>query len=371
MDRQLGQALLRRPPSHGHDFEQAVRCGGGFRPWRAGNRPAGPRCWDSAAGWPAWSARAGRRAAGRGRWSSSAAAGLRWSAAAGSWVEELVVVARQEAGGGTARPARPACWARRRWAALAPCFSCSICTRNSMSTMPPGPRFRSPGAGRFFQPLPHLADRLGVLRRASDGRRPPWPRPPSRALATARRAVDHPRLAQRLPLPKLPVALGEVAGELVERRGQRAALAGGPQPGVDLVQPAVAGSSWLAVLMIRWPSSLKKCWLVVRARAAAAGVGHGLAVGLVEEDDVQVAVVVHLAAAELAQRQDDHLAGLAGARPLADRRLAELGRQPLVLRVRRSAPGRLRRCRTARRSWPGCLPCPECRARPRKAAGRS
>ena len=52
--------------------------------------------------------------------------------------------------------------------------------------------------------------------------------------------------------------------------------------------------------MIRCPSSLKKCWLVVVvSRRVRRGV-HGRAVGLVEEDQVEVAVVVHLAAAELA-----------------------------------------------------------------------
>ena len=48
-----------------------------------------------------------------------------------------------------------------------------------------------------------------------------------------------PRFAQRLPLPKLRRAFGEVAREGVERHGQRAALAGRAQPGVDFVQPAV------------------------------------------------------------------------------------------------------------------------------------
>ena len=53
-----------------------------------------------------------------------------------------------------------------------------------------------------------------------------------------------------------------VAIELAHGYGQRAALAGRAQPGVHLVKFAER-SRRLAVLMIRCPSSLKKCWFEV------------------------------------------------------------------------------------------------------------
>ncbi len=86
--------------------------------------------------------------------------------------------------------------------------------------------------------------------------------------------------------------------------------------------------SRLAVLMIRC-AQLAEEVLVGSGLDAGEARGHGVPVGLVEEDDVQVAVVVHLLAAELAQRQDHHLAGLARAGAFADRRLAELAGQSL------------------------------------------
>ena len=107
-----------------------------------------------------------------------------------------------------------------------------------MSTVPPGPRLRLRFEARLFQPHPHLANLGGELRppgRAERGLGDDLHRVPA-----GRVVADHrPRLAQRLPLPKLGRPFGEVAGEGVERHGQRAALAGRPQPGVDFVQPAV------------------------------------------------------------------------------------------------------------------------------------
>ena len=56
-----------------------------------------------------------------------------------------------------------------------------------------------------------------------------------------------------------------VVVELAHRDRQRAALAGGTQPGIHLVKPAQALRR-LVLVMIRCPSSLKKCWFdVLRA----------------------------------------------------------------------------------------------------------
>ena len=70
------------------------------------------------------------------------------------------------------------------------------------------------------------------------------------------------------------------------------------------------GPNWLAVLMIRWPSSLKKWLLLVVDPRAAASRSRG-ALGLVQKHQVEIAVIVRLAAAELAQREHDQLARLA------------------------------------------------------------
>ena len=121
-----------------------------------------------------------------------------------------------------------------------------------------------------------------------------------------RRAVHHPRLAQRQPLPELPAAAVEVAHELVQRGRQGAAPAGGTQPGVDLVEPAVAA---LAAGGLDDPLRQLAEEVLVGGDLLGGDVGHGLPVGLVEEDHVQVAVVVHFPPAELAQRQDGHFAG--------------------------------------------------------------
>ena len=78
--------------------------------------------------------------------------------------------------------------------------------------------------------------------------------------------------------------------------------------------------------MIRCPNSLKKCWLVVVASRLARRSRHGHAVAFVEEDQVQIAVVIELAAAELAHGQRDQFAGAQIAVDL-DHRFAQLGGQ--------------------------------------------
>ncbi len=82
--------------------------------------------------------------------------------------------------------------------------------------------------------------------------------------------------------------------------------------------------------MIRCPNSLKKCWFEVLRRPLAE-IKRRLPIGLIQEDDVQIAMVVHLAAAELAQGEDCHVARFTRPRTAADLRTAELGRKLLIL----------------------------------------
>ena len=238
-----------------------------------------------------------------------------------------------------------------------------------MSTMPPGPRFRSPAAA--------VSSSRGRMWRISSAslRRQRWPKAArwTAAVGGADRAAE-PYTARALHnacrSQSWPGPFGEVAGELGQRRGQRAALAGGAQPGVHLVEPAV-GAQAAGGLDDPLPQLAEEVLVGGALAAALAEVEGRLAVGLVEEDDVQVAVVVHFPAAELAQGQDRPFRR---ARRRAARRRSAAGRTwpPAAgIRRRRSAPGRPRRCRTAPRWWPGRPPCPAGRGRPREAAGRS
>ena len=106
-----------------------------------------------------------------------------------------------------------------------------------MSTSPPGPRLRLPGGAAASSRRAHLDDRFdvrrlpgGTERRLVDGE--------AGFFGGGRRRKDDPGFAQCLALPKLSLPFGKVAAELGERNGQRATLAGRPQPRIDLVEPA-------------------------------------------------------------------------------------------------------------------------------------
>ena len=96
------------------------------------------------------------------------------------------------------------------------------------------------------------------------------------------RPVDDPSLAQGLTLPELSVALGEVAFELDQRRGQRPALAGGPKPRIDLVEPSEHARP--ARPLDDALAQLAEEMLVRRSLLAAVGRGLGVPVGFVQED---------------------------------------------------------------------------------------
>ena len=116
-------------------------------------------------------------------------------------------------------------------------------------------------------------------------------------------AGDRPGFDERLPLPgaALHVVVGERA---VEAQAERAARAFGPQPQVDAVGDAQVGRLGEQADEF-FAEPLEE--LLVADRAA----GVGLAVLLVEEDEVDVAGVVQLDAAELAEAEDDEAAALA------------------------------------------------------------
>ena len=83
--------------------------------------------------------------------------------------------------------------------------------------------FQVAAGGRFFQAVPHVADSCGVVAAASGVEGGPAHDGHGRG-RRAGGAVNDAGLAQRLPLPKLSAALGEVAAELGQRGGQRPLL---------------------------------------------------------------------------------------------------------------------------------------------------
>ena len=85
------------------------------------------------------------------------------------------------------------------------------------------------------------------------------------------------------------------------------------------------------------------------------------AVALVDQHQVQVAVIVHLPAAQLAQRQHHVAAGWPARSPPS--RCAEALRQRSYCRGRQLPPGSSRPGRSGRPSSPGWRPCPGCRGR--------
>ncbi len=125
------------------------------------------------------------------------------------------------------------------------------------------------------------------------------PKPPVAKMTRARVRPAAPRFR----------GASEVVAEGVERQDQRPRRPVGPEPGVDRVERADLG---------RAPQRLEHTAdhlgdeLLVRDRLRTA---VGLAVGFVEEDQVEVAVIVQLAAAELAQGEDRPAVALAVAGP--------------------------------------------------------
>ena len=107
----------------------------------------------------------------------------------------------------------------------------------------------------------------------------------------------------------------------------RPALPIGPQPQIDAVGHAQLGRSRSAAGPPRGPGCSKNSTVADRPRAV------GLAVAVVEEDQVDVAGVVQLAAAQLAHAQDDEpgrlAVGAAGVAPLRARASARRPAGPL------------------------------------------
>ena len=209
--------------------------------------------------------------------------------------------------------------------------------------------------GGFFEPHPHLANFGRQTAAATRGPNAASATDLHRVLGRPRRCRDDARFAERLPLPNLAAAFGEVAAEGVDRHGQAGRSCRWAQPGVDFVQPAVraevAGHADHAL------AKLAEEMAVGRAAASSPRCRpRRVAPGLVQEDQVEIAVVVWLAAAELAEGEHDRLADVAfaigkslpvlqrtdsfGGSSFAgdqDRRLAEFLDELLYTRWRQSA----------------------------------
>ena len=148
-----------------------------------------------------------------------------------------------------------------------------------------------------------------------------------------RRTADHdPRLHECLPLPDGGrTILGEVAGEVVERHRRRSAAAAGAKPGIHFIEPAVGAEG---VEHLHRPlRKLREEVGIGRALDAPsrATTVEGDAVVIVEKDEVHVAGVVHLAAAELAHRQHHRPRSHTDCLPLPRHRLAQPLHEPLLL----------------------------------------
>ena len=116
--------------------------------------------------------------------------------------------------------------------------------------------------------------------------------------AEAAGGVDDPGAGQGQPLPGLRRA-SEVVAEGVERHDQRARGAVGPEPGIDGVERARRrGRSTPSALSTRRTTS------VTNSSFGIDRAPLGPAVAFVQEDEVEVAMVIQLAAAELAQADD-------------------------------------------------------------------
>ena len=161
---------------------------------------------------------------------------------------------------------------------------------------------------RLLQPEAHLANLARKLRS-------PW-----RAirclrhdlhgvLAGLRRAEHRPRLAQRLSLPQLRQPLRKVTRQRIERHRQCPAPPGRPQPCIHLIQPPIRPK--MACHANQPLAELAEEMAVDRAAAAVAMSAGRLAAGLVEENEVEVAVIIGLATAKFAKRQDNRLARVA------------------------------------------------------------
>ena len=178
---------------------------------------------------------------------------------------------------------------------------------NSTSRMPPRPvltsRVASPGAARLL--LDRALERLDLVDLgeaevfAIDERLDGLEELP----AELEVAGDGADLDQRLPLPGAAqrVVVGQRAGQ---GPGERAALALGPQAQVDAVGLAAVG-----VADSRRTTSADHAAEELAFRASVSRGPRGLALLVVDEHQVDVAGVVQLLAAELAEGEDDHRPG--------------------------------------------------------------
>ena len=159
-----------------------------------------------------------------------------------------------------------------------------------------------------------------------------------------RRTADHdPRLHECLTLPDGGrTILGEVAGEVVERHRRRSAAAAGAQPRIHFIEPAV-GAEGIEHLH-RPLRKLREKVGVGRALDAPsrATTVKGDAVVIVKKDEVYVAGVVHLAAAELAHRQHHRPGSHTDRLPLPRHRLAQPLHEPILLADHHHPQDRLR-----------------------------
>ena len=253
--------------------------------------------------------RRGGRACSPATGPASAAAARRWAAGACGAAAAAAAGARRCAGTGrrrsasrrrpgrrsrrpTARPAPAACRRSRSDASARPCTSCSSWTANSTSRRPPRPSLSSRSAcGRRDVRLDPAAHRLHLGDEAGPVAGLPDQRPERVDVGAAQGGVagDRAHLQQRLELPGARPLL------VVGARGR---------PRVRTSAPALPSGRSAA-------STSQAASRQIRIRAAATRVGGGqgrrLGVARVDrlghEDDVDVADVVQLPAAALAQRR--------------------------------------------------------------------
>src|SRR5207244_3013915 len=107
---------------------------------------------------------------------------------------------------------------------------------------------------------------------------------------------------QRLPLPELRASLLVIAAKLRERNDEAARLAGRPQTHVHLVQPPARPEEarHLDDPLAQFGEEVKVVRELELVEPARPGRRAGSTISFVDQDQIQVAVVVHLPTAELA-----------------------------------------------------------------------
>ena len=168
-----------------------------------------------------------------------------------------------------------------------------------------GPTFEIRGRSAVLHAVPHAADAFdrGTIPEMTVGR-PLQDR--FHPLSRRCRSHHHAGLRQRLPLPDRGwPTFGKILREGLQRDCSRATLAAGPEPRIDLIEPAIRAKSRRGLHHLL-SQRAKEMGVAGGFRSAACSpCGNRDPIVIVKKDQIDIAVVVHLPTTKLAHRQDD------------------------------------------------------------------